>query len=90
MRNHALQFIPGQVVHGTFSHADDGIAGRVAGRKRVDGGFSDEVDRWHGCARGDRHFLDHIQQFFSVEIATGVHQQFAAKHLCYSAAAAFQ
>ena len=60
--NDALELLAGELFGTSAGDADHGIAGRIAGRERVEPLlFGEEENRRHRHARGQRHLFHHIE-----------------------------
>ena len=61
MGNHALQFIAAELADRPSGYPNHRILRRQAGGKRVDPDIIEHIHRRHRGARGQSHFLDHIE-----------------------------
>ncbi len=69
VRDHALQLVAVEFVQAALRHAHRGVGRRVARGEGVDAGLVlHHPDFRHRHARGDRHFLDHVAQFFPLRV----------------------
>ena len=86
--DNSLQFIACEKFHATARHADDRITGRISGGKCIDCllVLQDENLR-NGYPRGNRHFLDDIEQLSRVGIVCVRVEQLAAQSRCEGGAA---
>ena len=91
VRDHALQLIAIEVVDGAPVDADHGIGGGESGGERVDARFAIQQEHGgHGHARGQRHFLHHVQQpLLGQVVRVGVDAP-PAQHVGHSLAALTQ
>src|SRR5207302_11141386 len=88
VRDDSLQFIAREKFHATARHADDRITGRVSGGKCIDSFLVlQDVDLRNWYSRGNRHFLDDIQQLSLVGIVCVRVEQLAAQSRCEGGAA---
>ena len=63
MGYHTLQLITAQVFDRSLGNTDDCVTRREPCREGVDSLFvGEQIHRWRRRARGDCHFLNHIQQ----------------------------
>ncbi len=91
VRDHALEFVAGEVLDAAASDADDGVARRVSRCERVDPVLAlEQVHRRHRSTGRDRHLLDDVQDLSLVGIGRLGREGAPSHHLGYAMAAAGQ
>ena len=79
--NDALQFVARQQDKAAARHADDHVAGGMAGGEGVDAALRVQyVHRGHRSPRGDGHLLHHVQQFVFIGVGGVCRNEAAAEH----------
>ena len=69
----------------------DGVGGGQAGGEGIQAWFVvEDIDRWHGHARGDGHLLDHVEQASFLQISGSGVDRPAADHCGHGASPAVE